>query len=391
MEGEIAGIAESIWDRVEGISTTVWVALGLFTAAFFWILKWLATVLFVQGRGISLITVPFSRLAGKILEDKFAQKLTDTKVLPKLHVPRSWDEFNRFNGHVAHRMQVYRELIYLVQAKFNGPTAISLRIALRFFERNFVETFQTAEREFTEKQQEMARIQLKQLIAERPMNVWLRRRSGRFFSALLGWLGHRIWSVGEVRELRSQRRALTRKLSELRKDIAEQSHLIFSRHEADVVGISLELIEHDHMFLQHLYHRFWLEMESLTFTVASGRLMQMIGGDTEAGAQARKALGLTEMPGIREGEIANVETIRAAIRNDEDLRSFVGLGPEAVLEGSLEPYLRIKLLLKKITLPGYSAHWIAHLPPPSEFASAFMAKNCDPRRAGARQWPRHCG
>jgi len=286
MEGEIAGIAESIWDRVEGISTTVWVALGLFTAAFFWILKWLATVLFVQGRGISLITVPFSRLAGKILEDKFAQKLTDTKVLPKLHVPRSWDEFNRFNGHVAHRMQVYRELIYLVQAKFNGPTAISLRIALRFFERNFVETFQTAEREFrvldqldgevraihrrlhqelaaethelereriqTEKQQEMARIQLKQLIAERPMNVWLRRRSGRFFSALLGWLGHRIWSVGEVRELRSQRRALTRKLSELRKDIAEQSHLIFARHEADVVGISLELIEHDHMFLQHL-------------------------------------------------------------------------------------------------------------------------------------------
>lgn len=405
MEGDITGVVDAMADGIEGISTTVWLALGVLAATLLWIVKWAVTVLFVQGRGISLITVPFSRLAGKILEDKFAQKLADTKVLPKLHIPRSWDEFNRFNGHVANRMRIYRELVYLVQAKFNGPTAVSLRLAVRYFEKNFVETFQTAEREFrtldrldgdvraihrglhselaaathplereriqTEKSAEMARIRLKQVIANRPMNIWLRKRSGRYFSAILGWLVNRIWSVGEEREIKTQKRDLDRKLRDLRRDIDEQSRLIFARHEEEVVGICLELIEHDQMFLQHLYHRFWLEMESLTFSVASGRLMHMIASDTEAGAQARRELGLSGVGAFDvTGGKPDIHAIRAAIRADSDLQRYVGLGPEAVLEGSLEPYLRVKLLLGRISLPGYTAHWIAHLPPPAEFGRA---------------------
>ena len=66
----------------------------------------------------------------------------------------------------------------------------------------------------------------------------------------------------------------------------------------------------------------------------------------------------------------NVDRVRAHIRQDADLESYVGLGPESVLEGALEPYLRIKLLLGKLDLDGYSAHWVAHLPPPSEFGRA---------------------
>ena len=88
MEAELAQ-DPSLLEHVEGISTTVWVAMGLLAAAIFWLLKWAVTVLFVQGKGVSLVTIPFSRVAGKILEDRFVQKLADTKALPKLHVPAS--------------------------------------------------------------------------------------------------------------------------------------------------------------------------------------------------------------------------------------------------------------------------------------------------------------
>jgi hypothetical protein len=105
----------SLWDTIREISLSVWVTGGIMLAAFFWFVKWMFVVLFVQGKGIGLVTVPVSRMAGKILEDKFAQKFADSKLLPKLHPPQNWEEFNRFTGHVADRMRTYRELVYLVQ------------------------------------------------------------------------------------------------------------------------------------------------------------------------------------------------------------------------------------------------------------------------------------
>ena len=94
----------SLWEQFRDIGGAVWVAGGILLAALLWFLKWAVTVLFVQGKGLSLVTVPATRLATRVLEDKFAQKLADAKALPKLHVPRDWDEFNRFTGYVAQRM-----------------------------------------------------------------------------------------------------------------------------------------------------------------------------------------------------------------------------------------------------------------------------------------------
>ncbi len=402
MGTELAEAAPGIVESIEGVSTTVWVAAGLLFAAILWLLKWAFTVLFVQGKGVSLVTIPFSRVAGKILEDRFVQKLADTKALPKLHVPASWQEFNRFNGYVAHRMQTYRELIHLVQTKFNGPSAVCLRIAVRHFERDFIDTFRTAERGFrdldriddtvravhrniheemkartdplererilAEKDNEMVRIRRKHAIAKRPVSMWLRRRLGQFFGSIAASLLNMIWSSAEARDLKRERRRLRTRLGELRTEIAEQHREIFSEHEAEVAGVCLELIEHDRMFLSHLYHRFGLEVESLKFTVASGRVLELIAADTPAGAQARRALGMDAIACADEPCTADI--LREKIRADADLNEYVGLGPEAVLEGTLEAYLRIKILLGRVRIPGFNAHWIAHLPPPGEFGRA---------------------
>ena len=400
MEGDIG-----FWEHVQGLSGAVWVALALVGATIFWFLKWAITVLFIQGKGISLVTVPATRLATRILEEKFTQRINDAKALPKLHVPRDWDEFNRFSGHVAQRMSTYRELIYMVQARFNGPSAICLRIAVRYFEGSFVKTFETAERGFRnldrvdahiravhreihaelsaatnrlereriagEKAAEMTRLQLNQVYAELPFRLWLRKRSGHRVSAFFGWFLNRLWRAGEARELRKKKADLAKELARLRKQIAEAKREIFTKHEPVVVGLCLELIEHDQMFLQNLYHRFWLELESLTFTVATGRLMNLLAEDSEAGASARDDLGLEPLLALQQERGARrVDVVRAHLRADTDFRNYVGLGPEAVLEASLEPYFRVKLLLKRITLPDYSIHWIAHLPPPAEFGRA---------------------
>ena len=402
MEAELAQDADLL-EHIEGVSTTVWLAAGLLLAAVLWLLKWAVTVLFVQGKGVSLVTIPFSRVAGKILEDRFVQKLADTKALPKLHVPASWQEFNRFNGYVAHRMQTYRELIHLVQTKFNGPSAVCLRIAVRYFERDFVETFRTAERGFreldrlddqvrethrsihaelkattdplererilAEKAHEMIRIRRKHAIAAQPVALWLRRRLGQWMGSMAAGVVNSLWSSSKARELKREKRTLRARLVELRTEIAEAHRRIFSAHEAEVAGVCLELIEHDRMFLSHLYHRFGLEVESLSFTVASGRVLELVAEDTEGGRQARNDLGLA-------GSACDVspdctaEGLREQIRRDPVLVTYVGLGPEAVLEGTLEAYIRVKLLLGEITLPGYSPHWIAHLPPPGEFGRA---------------------
>ena len=394
----------SLWEHFQEVGGAVWVAIGLVTATVLWFLKWAVTVLFIQGKGISLFTVPATRLATRVLEDKFAQKLADAKALPKLYVPRDWDEFNRFTGHVAQRMSTYRELIYTVQARFNGPSAICLRVAVRYFEQNFVQTFETAERgcrnldridariraihraihgELSmttnrlergrialEQEAEMTRLRLTRAYAERPLRVWLHKRSGYRVSAFLGWFFNRLWG-GEARELRGRKRDLSKELAELRKQLVEHRRAIFMRHEPEVVGLCLELIEHDQMFLQNLYHRFWLELESLSFTVATGRLMNLLADDTEEGARARTDLGLEPLGEIQRSEgMRRVDMVRAHLRADADFRAHVGLGPEAVLEASLEPYLRIKLMLGRIALPGYSTHWIAHLPPPAEFGRA---------------------
>jgi len=393
----------SLWQQFQEIGGTVWVAMGIVTATMLWFLKWAVTMLVVQGKGLSLVTVPVTRLATRVLEDRFAQKLADAKNLPRLHVPRDWEEFNRFTGYVAQRMSTYRELIYSVQARFNGPSAICLRISVRYFENGFVRTFETAERGFRnldrvdeliraihrelheelsvatnrlertrirlEKDAEMTRLQLARVYAERPLRVWLSRRSGYRVGAFVGWFFNRVWR-GEARELRTKKAELARELAILRRRIAETRRDIFMRHEADVVGLCLELIEHDQMFLQNLYHRFWLELESLTFTVATGRLMNLLAGDTEGAARARADLGLEALEGADRAEGRRVDLVRAHLRADADFRDHVGLGPEAVLEASLEPYLRIKLLLRRIALPGYSIHWIAHLPPPAEFGRA---------------------
>lgn len=395
METDIAADA-SLWEWIRHLSLSVWVAGGVLLAALYWSLKWAVAVLFVQGKGISLITVPFSRMAGRVLEDKFAQRLSDSKLLPKLHAPQNWDEFNRFTGYIADRMRTYRELIYLVQAKFNGPSAVTLRITVRYFEPDFVETFQTAERGFRdldridaemrrlhrdlhtelheataemererialERQFEMARIKLKRLIDAGRSRIWLRRTLLRPFSAI----GRLIWGKPEQRELRQEKKEAGRKLAELRKELKETNRRVFADHHAEVLGVCLELIEHDRMFLQHLYFRFGLEMESLTFTVASGRILELLAEPTEAGARCRVELGLNG------AGIANldIDAIRLRLREDPDLQTYVGLGPEAVLEGALEPWLRVKLLLGHVMLPGYSAHWIAHLPPPAEFGRA---------------------
>ncbi len=398
-------IATGLWEHLDGMNKAVWIAIGVVTASLLWFLKWAFTVLFLQGKGISLITVPFTRLASRVLEDRFAQKLNDAKALPKLHIPRNWDEFNRFSGHVAQRMTAYRELIYMVQARFNGPSALCLRLAVRYFETNFVEMFENAERGFRNldridhhirkthrdlfdelasatnrlererieaaKNFEMTRLKLNQVYAELPLSVWMRKRSGRVVSAIFGWFFNRIWRAREAAELRAEKRALAKRLTELRKLIDDQTRLIFTKHEPEVVGLCLELIEHDQRFLQHLYHRFWLELESVTFTIATGRLMNLLADDTEAGALARADLGLEAVRGLYEASTdRRVDVVRAHLRADPDFRDYVGLGPEAVLEASLEPYLRVKFLLKRIRLPGYSAHWIAHLPPPAEFGRA---------------------
>ena len=142
------GAEGGLWDTLAHAGWSVWVAGGVVLAALYWLLKWLFTVLFLQGKGVSLITVPVSRMAGRIIEDKFAQKLADSKLLPKLYPPNDWEELNRFTGHVADRMRTYRELIATVQATFNGPSALSLRLAVRFFEPGFVTTFRTAEAGF---------------------------------------------------------------------------------------------------------------------------------------------------------------------------------------------------------------------------------------------------
>lgn len=394
----------SFWTHFQEIGGAVWVGVGIATAAVLWFLKWAVTILFIQGKGISIFTVPATRLATRVLEDRFAQKLNDAKALPKLHVPRDWDEFNRFTGHVAQRMSTYRELIYTVQARFNGPSAICLRVAVRYFEDNFVRTFETAERGFRnfdrvdeqiraihrdihaelsaatnrmererirlEKDFEMTRLTLNRVYAEQPLRLWLHKRSGYRVSAFLGWFFNRIWA-GEARVLRARKVGISRELAALRKKIVEQRRIIFMRHEPEVVGLCLELIEHDQMFLQTLYHRFWLELESLTFSVATGRLMNLLAGDTEAAGRARTELGLEPLGGVDRAEgVRRVDMVRAHLRDDADFRAHVGLGPEAVLEASLEPYLRVKLMLGRISLPGYSTHWIAHLPPPAEFGRA---------------------
>ena len=404
MENEIAG-AVGFWEYLNGLSGAVWVAIGVIGAAIFWFLKWVVTVLFIQGKGISLVTVPATRLATRVLEEKFTQRVNDAKALPKLHVPRDWEEFNRFSGHVAQRMSTYRELIYMVQARFNGPSAVCLRVTVRYFEPYFVHTFETAERGFrnldrvdshiraihreihgelsaattrmererivAEKTLEMTRLELNRVYAELPFRVWLSRRSGYRVSAFIGWFLNRLWRAGKARDLRKRKAELAKELAGLRKRIVEARREIFMRHEPSVVGLCLELIEHDQMFLQNLYHRFWLELESLTFTVATGRLMNLLAEDSEAGEQARTDLGLDPLLELqREKGLRRVDVVRAHLRADKDFRDHVGLGPEAVLEASLEPYLRVKLLLKRITLPDYSMHWIAHLPPPAEFGRA---------------------
>lgn len=386
----------SLWETAREIGWSVWLTGGVMLAAMFWFLKWLFMLLFVQGKGIGLVTVPVSRMAGKILEDKFAQKFADSKLLPKLHTPENWEEFNRFTGHVADRMRTYRELIYLVQAKFNGPSAVSLRIAVQFFEPIFVDTFRTAERGFRdldridaemrelhrglhleleeataeiernritlERQFEIKRVRLKSLLAERRAKFWLWRP----FTALY----RRLFGTAAERALRSEKKALNKELVALRKELKETNRRIFAEHHPEVIGVCLELIEHDQMFLKHLYYRFGLEMESLTFTVASGRLLQLMAEDTEMAAKAREAMDLEALADLDDTAPSIVDHIRAQIRRDVDLESYVGLGPESVLEGALEPYLRIKLLLGKLNLDGYTAHWVAHLPPPSEFGRA---------------------
>lgn len=401
MEADLAHTPEWL-AQIQSISTTVWVAAGLLVAALVWLLKWAVTVLFVQGRGVSLVTIPFSRVAGRILEDRFVQKLADTKTLPKLHIPHSWDEFNRFNGYVAHRMQTYRELVHLVQTKFNGPSAVCMRVVVRYFEPNFVETFRTAERSFreldridgaareihrriheelktrtdplererilAEKAHEMVRIQRKHVIAKRPVALWLRRRLGQFFGGIAASMLNALWSSREAKELKREKRALRLKLNALRTDIAEQHRDIFSVHEAEVVGVCLELIEHDRMFLSHLFHRFGLEVESLMFTVASGRVLELVAGPGDAAARARADLAMEHL--ACGGERCTTEIIRDTIRSDPLLVEYVGIGPEAVLEGTFEAYLRIKLLIGDVSLPGYGPNWIAHLPPPGEFGRA---------------------
>ena len=365
-------------------------------AAIFWFLKWLFMLLFVQGKGIGLVTVPVSRMAGKILEDKFAQKFADSKLLPKLHTPENWEEFNRFTGHVADRMRTYRELIYLDQAKFNAPSAVSLRIAVQFFEPIFVETFRTAEHGFRDldridaemrelhrdlhieleeatatierkrigltREFEIKRIRLKSLLAERRTKFWLWRP----FTALY----RRFFGTAAERALRSDKNSLNKELVAIKKELKETNRRIFANHHPEVIGVCLELIEHDQMFLKHLYHRFGLEMESLTFTVASGRLLQLLAENTDNAAKARAAMDLDALADLDETDVTIVDRVRAHIRQDSDLASYVGLGPESVLEGALEPYLRIKLLLGKLSLDGYTPHWVAHLPPPSEFGRA---------------------
>ena len=386
----------SLWDTVRDISLSVWVTGGIIIAALFWFLKWLFVILFVQGKGIGLVTVPVSRMAGKILEDKFAQKFADSKLLPKLHPPQNWEEFNRFTGHVADRMRTYRELVYLVQAKFNGPSAVSLRVAVQFFEPIFVDTFRTAERGFRdldkidaemrvlhrnlhieleeatadmerervalERDFEIKRVRLNSLLINRRAKFWLWRP----FSALY----RRIFGTSAERNLRAEKKALNKKLGAIRKDLKETNRRIFADHHPEVIGVCLELIEHDQMFLKHLYFRFGLEMESLTFTIASGRVLQLMAENTPAGAAAREAMDLQALGDLDEAHPMIVDHIRTEIRCDTDLATYVGLGPESVLEGALEPYLRIKLLLGKLNLEGYSPHWVAHLPPPAEFGRA---------------------
>lgn len=386
----------SIFEYLRDLSLSVWVAGGIMFAALYWFIKWVIMVLFVQGKGIGLVTVPVSRMAGRILEDKFAQKFADSKLLPKLHAPQNWEEFNRFTGYVADRMRTYRELVNLVQAKFNGPSAVSLRIAARFFEPGFVETFRTAERGFrdldrideemrilhrdlhieleeataeTERKRialeralEIKRVRLKRMLASRRAKFWLWRP----VSALI----RRFFGTAAERKLRAEKKALTKELAALRKELKEANRQIFDDHHPEVLGVCLELIEHDLMFLKHLYFRFGLEMESLTFTVASGRILQLMAKNTDQAETARKALRLEGLEAFNDLEPVDVDAIRLHIRQDTDLDRYVGLGPESVLEGALEPYLRIKLLLGKLDLPGYTPHWVAHLPPPSEFGRA---------------------
>jgi len=419
MEADLAHTPDWL-THIQSVSTTVWLAAGLLLAAIIWLLKWAVTVLFVQGRGVSLITIPFSRVAGRILEDRFVQKLADTKALPKLHIPGSWEEFNRFNGYVAHRMLTYRELIHLVQTKFNGPSAVCLRVVVRYFETNFIDTFQTAERGFreldrindavrtvhrqihaelkertdplerrriqAEKAHEMIRIRRKHAIAKRPVSLWLRRRMGQFFGGFASSMLNTLWSSREARDLKIQKRALRRELAELRTDIAEQHRTIFAEHEAEVVGVCLELIEHDRMFLSHLFHRFGLEVESVIFTVASGRILELLAEDNDTGRLARRALGLEEVI-CSEGQPCPAEDIRETIRRDPDLLAHVGLGPVAVFEGTLEAYLRLKLLLGRVQLPGFSKSWIAHLPPPGEFGRSQAAYNHFPHQLGWLKTP----
>lgn len=386
----------SFWETLRDISLSVWVTGGIMLAAFYWFLKWVFMVLFVQGKGIGLVTVPVSRMAGRILEDKFAQKFADSKLLPKLHPPQNWEEFNRFTGHIADRMRTYRELVFLVQAKFNGPSAVSLRIAVQFFEPIFVDTFRTAERGFRdldridaqmrvlhrglhvaleeatadlerkrivlERDVEITRVRLRSLLAERSTRYWLLRPVTAVYRRLFG--------TAAERTLRAKKKALNKELVTLRKTLKETNREIFAEHHPEVMGVCLELIEHDLMFLKHLYFRFGLEMESLTFTVASGRVLQLMAEDTPAGQAAREAMELEGLATFDEAHPLIVDRIRAQIRQDRDLQTYVALGPESVLEGALEPYLRIKLLLGKLKLEGYSRHWVAHLPPPAEFGRA---------------------
>jgi hypothetical protein len=414
MEADLAHTPDWL-EYVRSISTTVWVAAGVLFAALVWLLKWAFTVLFVQGRGVSLITIPFSRVAGRILEDRFVQKLADTRALPKLHVPASWEEFNRFNGYVAHRMETYRNLVHLVQAQFNGPSAVCLRVMVRFFEPGFVETFRTAERGFreldriddsvrevhrriheelkartdplererinAEKAHEMARIRRKHAIQRRPASLWLRRRLGQFFGGIAASALNLVWSGSEARELRREKRRLRDRLNELRTGIAEQHREIFAEHEAEVVGVCLELIEHDRMFLSHLYHRFGLEVESVKFSVASGRVLELIAADTPEGAAARAALGLEALV-CADGETSAANALRERIRSDPTLEEHVGLGPEAVLEGTLEAYLRVAILLGRVDLAGFTPDWVAHLPPPGEFGRAHLEYGHFPHQLG---------
>lgn len=410
METDIAADA-SLWEWIRHLSLSVWVAGGVLLAALYWFLKWAVAVLFVQGKGISLITVPVSRMAGRIIEDKFAQRLADSKLLPKLYPPTDWDEFNRFTGYIADRMRTYRELIYQVQAKFSGPSAVTLRLTVRYFEPDFVETFRTAERGFRDldridaemralhralhvelegatmamererialdREFEMARIKLKSLIDAQRHEKWLLRTLMRPVSALVRW----IWGKPEIRALRQEKKEAGAKLSEMRKALKEKHREIFAAHHAEVLGVCLELIEHDQQFLKHLYFRFGLEMESLTFTVASGRILELLTEETEAAALARRELELDDLAGFaNEALPIDIHAMRSHIRADPDLETYVGLGPEAVLEGALEPYLRIKLLLGKLHLPGYSEHWVAHLPPPAEFGRAQAEYNHFPHQ-----------